>query len=1256
MLKKVFGMFLAMIMTVSPLALSISVSASEEELSEYELKKNSFDPEYVMWTDKMIDEGFAALSPNQSNKESDGLSETKTPYGKTTDKNLTKWAEYEFLWTHGYPVGNGRMAAVVMGGIDKEVIQINEDTVWTGSPYVDLTTGEPTSGSQKEGWRYFRGANADGEPADIGATGAAITVGPESFQNEFPAFKNKSISNMALNVVNKSDNAAVQHRYDLISMVEKYFLGSPKSQKAYQSFVETYLDFGQKNSDVTNYTKALNMRDATVTVDYDCNGAHFTRETIASYPDQTIATNIKSTGELDFSAELHTFLENPVFEKVGESNNQIKVTAKVKDGKTNEVGGASKIKIEGRLYVEAPSSTVSVSEDNTKVIIKGGNEATVYVVGATNYVDYLTLDADKPNADCDKYISKIKNKNYNQIKTAHENDYKELFDRSYITLENDKAFKSEGISTEKRIRKDVNGQSGFTVGAGNKTADANNAKVYSTLNDGDNKIVTLDFNYGKYLMIAGSRDSDSSKDVPMSQPLNLTGKWNPSLSPSWGGKYTININTEMNYWLAQPLNLAECERPLLDVFKDLAKSGSITAKEQYGISNSRKDDSYQPGDPWVMHHNFDLWRGTQPIDNATAGVWPTGGIWLLDHAWQYYLYNKDSSYLSEFYPIMKGACEFFTQFLIVDSQTGYLVTAASCSPEQGSIQPGPAMDTQLIRNLYEQTIKAAEILGKETEDSVLLEKVKSQLPAGSYLADEKGKIAPNLIDKNGLIQEWARGDVGFDFSSSGQYNVTNPFTGANGTVGEHVASNNTGHRHCSHLWELYPGTHINAYSTDENEKDIFKAYQKSVAARGAGTGQGWGDAWRIALNARALDGNAAFDMVEQLIRTRTSPNMFGQHPNFQIDCNYGMTAGVVEMLLQSHTDTIDILPAIPDEWKEGQFKGFKARGNIEVGAKWKKGIPTRVDIKSVDGGEVKVRSPYIGTAVVKDSDGNEVASRLESDNNVIVFTAEEGKDYDIVGFGEIPKEEGTEEVTWIKPASETKGFFSEVMKDGAISLPKQENGGANVGYIRNDLSGKSLGFAYPNCELDGLKMISINLNGRQAGEHKVSIRIDSKDGEEIAQTTFGKCEYMYIDMPVTKELSGTHDLYVVFTGDKNAGGESWFVNVKDLKGTREVTFVNHDILTVYKDGEKYIKNSLSTGEYTFEVNLDKAEGIDKGIVIIACYDENNNLISATKTEVNKSNNKVNMTVSPENAKYNTKVMIWNNLDEMNPIRDIKEFV
>ena len=1248
MLKKMLGLALSTAMVFGSIGvLPVTVNG---ETSSYEQKVKSFDPEYVMWTNQMIDEGFAALSPNQSNSE---LSETKQPYGKSTDKNLTKWAEYEFLWTHGYPVGNGRMAATVMGGIDKEVIQINEDTVWTGSPYVD-SNGTPTSGTTKDAWQYFRGADTSGNPAQIGSSDAL--VGPSSFREQFPEFANKSISYMSLNeITNEKTLESVQKRYNLIAMVEKYFLGSPTRQKSYQSFVETYLDFGQKNSGVTNYTKALNMRNATVTVDYDYDNVHYTRETIASYPAQTIATNVKSSGgELDFNAELHTFLENPVFEKV--SDNQIKVTAKVKDGKTGEIGGASKIKVEGRLYVDAPNSTVSVSDDNSKLIIKGGNEATMYVVGATNYVDYLTLDDSKPASDCDKYMSNITNKTYQQIKAAHEEDYKELFDRSYITLGNSNNFDSTGIPTEKRIRKDVNGASGFSTGAGNKISDANSAKIYSTLNDGDNKIATLDFNYGKYLMIEGSRDSDTSKGIAMSQPLNLTGKWNPSLSPSWNGKYTININTEMNYWLAQPLNLAECERPLLDVFADLAKSGSITAKEQYGISNSRGDDSYKPGDPWVMHHNFDLWRGTQPIDNATAGLWPTGGVWLLDHAWQYYLYNQDKSYLEEFYPLMKGAADFFTQFLVLDPKTGYLVTAASCSPEQGSVQPGPAMDTQLIRNLYDSTIKAAQILGKDTEDSELIEKMKAQLPSGTYLSQEDGKIAPNLIDNSGLIQEWARGDVGFDFSGGSTWTVTNPFTNATTGYKEHVASNNTEHRHCSHLWELYPGTHVNQYSTDENDQNIFKAYQKSVSARGGGSGQGWGVAWRIALSSRALDGDTAYSRVEQLLRTRTSPNMLGQHPNFQIDCNYGLTAGMVEMLLQSHNETIDVLPALPTKLAEGQFKGFKARGNVEVGAKWKKGVPTRIDIKPVNSGEIKVRNPYVGTAIVKDSDGNEVTSRLESDNKVIVFTANADTQYTISGFGKIPQQEGTVEKEWTKQASETKGFFSNVQKDGVIQLPKQENGGSNVGYIRNDLTGNTAGFAYPDCNLAGLKKLSLNLEGRQAGTHNVSIRLDSPDGEEIASSTFGKGAYMYIEMPITKELSGTHDLYVVFTGDKTASAEAWMVNVKDLKGLQELTFVNEDALKVYKDDVEYVKNAISAGKYKFTVDFDKLDGIDKAYIITAFYDDNNTLVSDSKQEITKDNNSVEVNVTNADAKYTMKVMIWNDFDNIQPIREVKEFV
>ncbi len=1271
MLKKILGLTLSTTILLGSVNTCFSVSASAEELSAYETKIKNFDPEYTMWTNQLIEEGFAALSPNQSNSE---LSNHQQPYGSTAilsdgtnkEKNLTKWAEYELMWTYGYPVGNGRMAAMVMGGIDKEVIQINEDTIWTGSPYED-ENGNFTSGTIKDGWKYYRGAKEDGTPADIGSADAI--VGDAAFQSAFPAFKNKSISNMALNISNEHTTEAVQHRYDIVSMVEKYFLGKPSRQKSYQSFVETYLDFGQKNSGVTNYTKALDMKNAAVTVDYDYDGVHYTRETIASYPAQTVATNIKSEGgKLDFNAELHTFLDSPSFEKI--SDNQIKIMAKVPGKETNEPGGKNLIKFEARLMVNAPDSQVSVSEDNKKIIIKGGNEATVYVVGASNYVDYTTLDDSKPAQDCDKYVSKIQGKTYQQIKAEHEKDYKELFERTYISLENN-GFDPTGIVTEKRVRKDLpNGENGFSVPGGNNLDEANgkdgeNRGAKSTFTEGDNKLATLDFNYGKYLLIAGSRDG--SNGIAISQPLNLTGKWNPSTSPSWNGKYTININTEMNYWLAQPLNLAECEKPLLDVFSDLAESGSITAKEQYGISNSRGDSSYQPGDPWVMHHNFDLWRGTQPIDNATAGLWPTGGIWLLDHAWQYYQFNKDEEYLAEFYPLMKGACDFFTQFLVIDPKTGYLITAASCSPEQGSVQPGAAMDTQLIRNLYDETIKAAEILGKDTEDAELIAKMKEQLPEGGYLADEKGKIAPNLIDGSKLIKEWARGDVSFDFSvknkGEGKYHVVNPFLDASDknkekSINEHTASNSTSHRHCSHLWELYPGTHINQYSEDKNEKDIFSAFQNSVDVRSPGDSKGWALAWRTALSARALNGNESYKRIEQLLRCRTSPNMFGQHPNFQIDCNYGLTGGMTEMLLQSHNDTIDILPALPDAWRAGKFKGFKARGNVEVGASWKKGVPTKVSIKSIDGGEIKVRNPYMGTAVVKDSNGNEISSRLESGNTVIVFNADAGVDYDIVGFGEIPAEEGTKIEIWTKTAKDAGDYFND--DGGAVPKPSGED---KIGTIVNNNhenyggNGGSVGFSYKDCELDSLDKLTIKMNVRPE-DVTISVRKDSKDGEEIASVTAQKAGSMDIDIPIKENVSlaGTTKLFIVFTPKKVATTDKYIGDVEYLKGTRTVTYKNDDILKVQKDGENYIKNSITAGDYTFEVDFDKLDGLEKAYIITAFYDEDNTLISDTKQEISKENNKINMTVPQENSKYTMKVMIWNDLDKMQPIRAVREFV
>jgi alpha-L-fucosidase 2 len=413
----------------------------------------------------------------------------------------------------------------------------------------------------------------------------------------------------------------------------------------------------------------------------------------------------------------------------------------------------------------------------------------------------------------------------------------------------------------------------------------------------------------------------------------------------------------MNYWPAQPLNLPETEMPLIETFAEIAQSGAITAANQYAVYNDRNDDTYQPGDPWVIHHNYDLWRGTMPIDNATAGLWPTGGVWLLDHAWQMYRYAPNREFLTRIFPYIKGAVAFFTQFLVQDPVTGYLITAASCSPEQGGVQPGPAMDTQLIRNLYDTYRKATAILSADQSDLALLTKIDEQMPK-THLADEKGRLAPNLIDERGLIKEWARGDVTFDLGRKQvdpEWLLTNPFNGEQRGLYPHEANNYGGHRHASHLWEMFPGKHLSAYSDDPHGQAVYKAFQATVAAKGAGSGQGWGVAWRINLNARALNGEYASRLINQLIATRTSPNLFDQHPNFQIDGNYGICSGIIEMLMQSHDGVINLLPALPKAWHAGAFNGFKAIGGAIVSCEWKDGEPIVIKITPLTDGEVKIR-------------------------------------------------------------------------------------------------------------------------------------------------------------------------------------------------------------------------------------------------------------------------------------------------------------
>jgi alpha-L-fucosidase 2 len=405
-------------------------------------------------------------------------------------------------------------------------------------------------------------------------------------------------------------------------------------------------------------------------------------------------------------------------------------------------------------------------------------------------------------------------------------------------------------------------------------------------------LAALYFQFARYLMIAGSR--------PGGQPLNLQGIWNDSLRPPWDSKWTVNINTEMNYWPAEPCNLAECHAPLFDMLDDLVISGGKTAQTHYAARG------------WVLHHNTDLWRGTAPINAANHGIWPTGGAWLCAHLWDHYLFGGDKKFLAErAYPVMKGAAEFFVDALVEYPKTGWLISTPSNSPEQGGLVAGPTMDHQIVRELFGNCIAASEVLGIDAEFR-------------AKLAELRKRIAPNQIGRHGQLQEWLE---------------------------DKDDPKNT-HRHVSHLWGLHPGREITPRGTPE----LAAAARKSLEMRGDG-GTGWSKAWKVNFWARLDDGDHAYLMLAGLIGRSTLPNMFDTCPPFQIDGNFGGAAGIAEMLLQSHAGEIALLPALPSAWPSGSVKGLRARGGVEVEIAWKDGRATTVTLKATADGTHKLRAP-----------------------------------------------------------------------------------------------------------------------------------------------------------------------------------------------------------------------------------------------------------------------------------------------------------